>query len=241
MSIFDIFKPAPAPVTQSTSAAPTTPVPGNTATPTGTQQGQQGQQGQQVIEEVKAPLDSFTKLWETDPNAKPTDNSIFGNFDPKTVIDAAKQANFAGLVSQDNLAAIAAGGDAAVKAYQDSLNQVTQAVFAQSTLATTKIIEEAIAANNAKHAASLPELVKRHSASSSLLAENPALSSPAAAPIIKAVEAQIAIKHPNATAAELTSMAKSYLSEFAKTVSPAPKVETKADPAEVDWSKYLDS
>ncbi len=226
MAFFDIFKPATPinPVAAPATPAPATPDPAAAAP---------------VTEPVKAPLDSFKTLWETDPNAKQVDPSVFGTVDPRTILDAAKGANFAGLVSQEYFTAISQGGEAAIKAYQESLNQVAQSVFAQSTLATTKIVEQAIAANNAKHEAALPDMVKRHSASSSLLAENPALSSPAAAPIIKAVEAQIAIKHPSATAAQLTEMAKAYLAEFADTVKPVVQVKAEPTAADMDWSKYL--
>jgi hypothetical protein len=180
-------------------------------------------------------------LWETaptDPNAPPTNLSTA--LTPDKVFEIAKGANFAGAISQEHLTAIAAGGDGAVAALQSAINSATQAVFAQSTLATSKLIEKAIADTNAANLAALPGLVKQHSASDSLRTENPALSSPAAAPIIAAVQAQLALKHPTATATQLTAMAKEYLGNFAALVAPAPKVVTPAiAPGETDWSKFL--
>ena len=238
MSFLDIFRSAPtatsttpdpaaptAPATPVGEVTPATPVATPVATPAA----------------PAAPLDAFSKLWETDPNAPtPTDNSVFGTIDPQKVFDAAKQANFAGSISQETLAAISAGGEGAVKALQQAMNATTQAAFAQSTLAATKMIEQAVAKMQAAQEAALPGLVARHAASDSLRSKNPALSSPAAAPVIKALEAQIAIKHPNATASQLTAMAEDYLGNFAQVVAPAKPTEPiKPATGEVDWSTFL--
>lgn len=228
MSILDIFRSTPAPAEP---AAPAVPATSNPAAQTGDNN-----------TTPAAPLDDFSKLWETaptDPNAPPA--GVFGDIDPKKVFDAAKGANFAATVSQETLQAIAAGGEGAVKALQDALNSTTQAVFAQSTLATTKMVEQAINKTMAKYESELPGLVARHAASDSLRNKNPALSNPAAAPIIAAVQAQLAIKHPGATASQLTEMAESYLSNFAEVVKPAAAPTQKDEAAGgTDWSKFLE-
>lgn len=248
MSLRDIFK---SPFAQPVNT---------TATPTGAQQPSTDTQQQNTEpsagtgtnnqtptpdpenNEPKAPLDAFSNLWETDPNTKGKGNeSIFGDLDPAKIFEAAKNANFASTVSRENLQAISQGGEPAIQAFQDALNSATQAVFAQSTLATTKIVEQALAKQAAKYEEALPNLVRRHAASDSLHSENPALSNPAAQPIISAIEAQLAIKHPNATATQLKTMAKDYLENFAKVVVPT-KEPTKAKPSEsddVDWDKFL--
>lgn len=236
MSILDIFRSTPATTPAPTESTPkpapaahTESTPNPDATPDTTSA------------TPATPLEDFSKLWETaptDPNAPSA--GVFGELDPKKIFEAAKGANFAATVPQETLQAIAAGGEGAIKAMQEALNHTTQAVFAQSTLATTKLVEQAIKKTMDEYESKLPGLVARHAASDSLRNKNPALSNPAAAPIIAAVQAQLAIKHPNATASQLTEMAESYLSNFAEVVKPtkeAPKDETK--PGEVDWSKFL--
>ena len=237
MSIFDIFSSKPAPVEQaappaaSTTAAPATqPVPASTD-PAAT-----------TTPAVVTPFDGFDKLWETDPNASnAADQSVFGTIDPQKVFEAARGANFSSAITPEMLAAVTAGGEGASVALQQAINAATQAAFAQSTLATTKLIEQAITKTNAKNLADLPGLVKRHTAADSLQGENPALSNPAAAPIIAAIQSQMALKHPNATASELKALATKYLANFAEVVKPtkAPEAPKPAE-GEVDWSSFLE-
>lgn len=252
MSLLDIFKPSAPQVTTTINGQPQgTPTQGNQQQSTGTDGTGTGQpqldaNGQPITSsnsgEPKAPLDAFTNLWETDPNAAtPGSDSIFANLDPAKIFEAAKGANFASTISRENLQAISQGGEGAIQAFQDAMNSATQAVFAQSTLATTKIVEQALAKQAAKFDAELPNLVRKHSASDSLHTENPALSNPAAQPIISAIQAQLAIKHPNATATQLKTMAKDYLENFAKVVVPTkePADDKKSENVGIDWTNFL--
>ena len=239
-SILDLFRstpaaPAPAPTTQQ----PTTQPQNTTEQPT-QQNTAPTQPTQNTGESTAAPLDQFTKLWETDDNSGgSSDQSLFGTVDPKKVFEAARGANFASAVTPEMLQAIAGGGEGAVAALQQALNAATQAVFAQSTLASTKLIEQGVAKAMSKYDQELPGLVKRHAASDSLQGENPALSNPAAAPIIKAIQAQLSLKFPDATASQLTALAKDYLNNFADIVKPAPKKEEpKPAAGEIDWLNW---
>lgn len=248
MSFFDIFKPATPAAPESNQqqqqpADETNNQQQNNQQQTNNNQQQQGAQPNPS----EAPLDSFKDLWETPENSGNENNqTLFGEVDPKKIFEAAKTANFSSLISQDNLQAIEQGGEAARKAFQESLNSVAQAVFAQSTLATTKIVEQAVAKATAKYEAGLPEAVKRHMASDSLLTENPALSNPAAAPIIAALQSQLAVKFPKATASELKEMAKNFLGNFANAVTPGTKEnnasngqQSKTAGDDIDWMAYV--
>lgn len=231
-SIFDLFRPAPAPAPASEPNATGTPTAALTPTDT------KVDSTTPVI--PATPLDQFKGLWETDPTDKAVDTSLFGVVDPKKIFDAAKSANFAGAIPQETLDAIQAGGDGATKALQDALNYTTQAVFAQNTLATTKLIEQAVTKALAQQLDQLPSIIKRHTAADVMQTKNPALSDPAAAPIIAAVQAQLAVKHPNATATQLTELAESYLINFAEVVKPTKLVvEAKGTETGMDWSKFL--
>lgn len=237
MSILDIFssKPAPVAATATPAAQATSADATQTAAPNA------DATSAKPADVSTTPLDGFTKLWETDDSSTDTTNqSLFGDLDHKKVFEAAKGANFAGAISPEVLQAVAAGGEGATAALQQAINSSTQAAFAQAMIASTKLIEQAITKTNAKNLADLPGLVKRHTAADSLHTENPALSNPAAAPIIAAVQAQLALKHPDATASQLKAMATDYLSNFADVVKPAPKVEAaKPKAGEVDWSTFI--
>lgn len=230
MGILDIFSPKPAPAptanegpTDPNTVQPTVPAP---ATP----------------EPTKAPLDEFKALWETDPKSGETKpQSLFEGLDPQKVFESASKANFASAITPEMQAAIQAGGDGAQVAFSQAINAATQAAFAQSTIVAQKLIEQAINKTNADNMAALPNLVKQHTAMDSLHTKNPALSNPAAAPIIKAIQAQLAVKHPDATASQLEAMATDYLDNFAEVVKPTKtaKVTSETKAGDTDWSKFL--
>lgn len=191
------------------------------------------------------PFDKFTKLWEDvpiDPNAPP--DSVFGNLDPKKFMEAAGKIDFAKVVTPEQLTAISSGGEAAVKAFAQALNAVSQGVYAQSAFATTKIVEQALNKSKESFLAELPQHIKKETVKSSLRTENPVFSNPAVQPIISALEAQLTVKYPNATATELTTMAKQYVEALGTSFAPKPVLEKgapKNKKGEVDWSTFLDS
>jgi len=237
MGILDIFSQKPAAVVPATPAAPASTAAEAPAAHAGTDSAATPD----ASTPSTTPLDSFNKLWETDAtNTDQASSSVFGDIDPKKIFEAAKGSNFAGAISPEVLQAITAGGDGAATAFQQAINASTQAAFAQAMIASTKLIEQAITKTNAKNLAELPGLVKRHAAADSLQTENPALSNPAAAPIVAALQAQLALKHPNATATELKKMAQDYLGNFADVVKPTkPAVPVVDANAGMDWSKFL--
>jgi hypothetical protein len=187
------------------------------------------------------PLDAFAKLWEDAPN--PTgDNANAGlfNVDPEKLKAAAASVDFTKSLTPELMQQIAGGGENAMKAVMEAMNKTAQATYAQSAMATTKIVEKAVEKANADFMAKIPSMLKSQNLSNSLLEENPALSHPAAAPLIDAVQKQLTTKYPNATSSELNKMAKEYLSEFANVavVKPAPETPKPAK-GEVDWSQFL--
>lgn len=187
------------------------------------------------------PLDAFTDLWKNDPNAAaPTNPSVFGEVDPKKFMEAAGKVDFGKAIKPEMLAAIQAGGEDGVKAFAAAMNAVAQNVYAQASFASTKITEQAMQKAREAFIAEIPQHIKASTASESLRAENPIFSHPAAAPILGAVQSQLAVKFPQASAAELTAMAKTYLENFASGVSPAKPTAAETTKAnETDWSTFL--
>lgn len=190
------------------------------------------------------PLDQFSELWKnepTDPNAPAPQSGVFGNIDPKKFMEAAGKIDFAKVVTPEQLTAISAGGESAVKAFAAAMNSVAQTTYAQSAFAATKISEQAIARAKESIFAELPTHMKKHSVSESLRAENPVFSNPAVQPIISALEAQLAVKFPAASAGELTQMAKNYVEALGTSFSPKPAAPTgnSAGKGETDWSTFL--
>lgn len=226
--------PAPAPAATPEQAAvnanPTVPNPTNT--PHLVDPNNPGAQ-------VKSPLDNFADLWKNDPKQQQQQPTGFGPIDPKTFADAAQKLDFSQIIKPENLAAISQGGEAATRAFAESMNGVAQAVYAQSAHATTQLIDSALAKAEASFAAKIPTLIKSHNLTNGLTTENPALSHPAAAPILGALQQQLTLKYPNATEAELKSMAGDYLKNFASLVTPAPTTPQSKAETGTDWDAYF--
>ena len=191
-----------------------------------------------VPAEPQAPLDKFNDLWKTDPNAKPTGNDPLFNVDPQKLMEAAGKVDFAKVIKPEQLQAITAGGEGAAAAFIQAINAVSQATFAQSALASTKIVEQAVAKTRENFSAELPGMLKKLNLNDSLRDSNPAFSHPAAQPILDALQAQLTQKYPSATVQELQGMAKEFLSSFTDAAIPKP-VATTVSNGETDWSKFF--
>jgi hypothetical protein len=186
------------------------------------------------------PFDQFADLWKTPESsgdAKPT--GVFGDVDPKKFMEAAGKIDFAKVVTPDQLQQISAGGESAMAAFAQALNAV-----AQTTYASTKIVEQAMARAKDSFLAELPQHIKQQTVKENLRANNPVFSNPAVQPIISALEAQLTVKYPNATAGEITSMAQNYVEALGTSFAPKqtdPKSQGGKPGAreETDWSSFL--
>jgi len=189
------------------------------------------------------PLDQFTDLWKnepTDPNAPPKSNSVFGNVDPAKFMEAAGRIDFSQAVTPEQLQAITTGGEGAMQAFAQAMNKVAQNVYAQSAFATTKIVDQALQKARGDFVAEIPQHIKRSQVNDNLRSENPIFSNPAVRPIISALESQMTVKFPNATATEITAMAKQYVEALGTSFAPKPaSSETAGAKTEPDWNSFF--
>lgn len=190
------------------------------------------------------PLDQFSDIWNNapvDPNA-PQQQGVFNNVDPKRFMEAAGKIDFTKVITPDQLQAISQGGESAVQAFASALNKVAQTTYAQSAFAATKITEQAMARAKENLLAELPQHIKKQTVSENLRAENPVFQNPAVQPIISALEAQLTVKFPQASAGEITTMAKRYVEALGTSFAPKPAAPTGDVPGareDEDWSKFL--
>ena len=195
-----------------------------------------------VIDQSTTPFADFKDLWKNDPvDPNAPAPGVFGNVDPKKFMEAAGKIDFSKVVTAEQLAAINSGGEAATKAFAQAMNSIAQSVYAQSAFATTKIVEQALNKSKESFLAELPQHIKKQTVTDSLRSENPIFSNPAVQPIISALEAQMTVKYPNATAPEITKMAKQYVEALGTSFSPKPVVDPKESTkkGETDWSTFL--
>lgn len=188
----------------------------------------------------ETPLDQFSDLFKNDPNAKQPGSEPIFNIDPAKIKEAAGKVDFAQVISPEVLTAISAGGEAATAAFAQAMNVVSQAVYAQSALASSKLIEQAMAKARENFVAELPSLIKGQSLNESLRNENPAYSHPAAQPVVDMIQQQLRQRYPTATVAELNSMAQKYMANLGQAFSQKHSdVASKSVNTDTDWEAFL--
>lgn len=245
MSIMDFFRPGAAPQPAPTTAQQTQPTQGG--------QQQQAPTPSLTADPVTAdpaavadPMDKFKDLWT--PPAKvegaPAEFNPSAIFDmnPESIAKAVGQINFAEGITAEQLQAITAGGDDAIKTFAQILNQSSAKAMQLSTQAAGKMIEKAMTDASGAMDKKINSGVKLNQVNSQLQELNPALSSPAAAPMVQALTSQLTQKFPMSSAAEISGMVKEYMTNFAEIA--AGKKEPVADPAtagKTDWDAYMNS
>lgn len=243
MSVMDIFRnvlgtpatPAPAPV-----APP--PTPGNIpATPNPTA-------ATTDLTQQQSPLELNKDLWKStpiDPKAPPRKESLFANVKPEDLLKAAQNVDFNAIIPLELSARIKAGGDDGLIASQQAQNLIAQNVYAQATMATTKIVDAALKEQKDLFKSELPGLIKQLNTRSTFLEENPALNDPVLNPLVTSIQKQLQVKNPNASTTELRTMTSDLLEAMAEKIvaqksknSPAPQTKAGARNVE-DWDKFV--
>lgn len=208
-------------------------------------QAAQSQTNQQTENQNKSPLAEFEGLWQppkTEGNNPVKQDNIF-NVDPGKMMEAARKTDFSKMISPEIMSAIAAGGDGAQAAMIQAMNSVGQGAFAQSAMATTKIVEAALKKQAEQFEAKLPDLMKRFSDSDQLRSSDSRFNDPAVQPVVLALQSQVRQKFPNATTAEINAQVNRYLEGMAKTFAPkaeeAKQTKQSGKAQETDWSAFL--
>lgn len=185
-------------------------------------------------------FDKFNDLWKpAESPANATPEPLF-NVKPEQLMEVARKVDFTKVMNPEQLQAVAQGGQGAVQAMQQIMNTVAQTVYAQNMHATTKMVEQAVQKTQEQMLAQLPQQIKLQNVSESIRGDNPAFNHPAAAPIMGALQQQLTVKYPNATAAEIASMARDYMSGFAQTLQPKPtqsQLDSQSS-GNFDWDKW---
>ena len=241
--IFDIFSPKPA-EQAAPQAAPVAPVatPGNipdAATPN-------AQPAQPVAPAVvepavpDSPLAEFSKLWEDapiDPN-KPTPTAPTP-LDAEAVQKAVAKTDFSQSITPETLAAIAAGGEEAQKAFAQAMNQTAQQVMVQSTMVNEKLTQKAIKDALAANQVTMQDQVRAQAVADHAKTQNPVFSDPAVKPVIEATQSQLIAKFPNATPQEITTMTQNFIIAMGTEFAPKEPINDNSGQDQTDWSKFI--
>lgn len=235
--------PAPAQPTPTnnpnTNSAPANPASSAVTAPNGTVPADANKQ------EEQSPLAKHKDLWEPPKTeeAKPGAESKT-ELTPEKMLEAAAKVDFRKVLNPESLAKIKNGGDDAVQALADLLNQASQQTYGQSVVVAKKLVDSAVEQARQEFAAQIPNLVRGQAAKEALLSQNPAFKDPAVAPVVAAIQSQLQLKFPQATAQELNEKAMEYFKDAAGVLSGAPKPQTpeaNKTAGEIDWDGWINT
>lgn len=189
-------------------------------------------------EQSQSPLDNYKDIW--DNFGKQGEDGNMLSFDKDKLNEIAGKMDFAGSLQPEQLQAISQGGEGATKALIEILNATARKSYLNSTETTTHLLNNALKNSKEDIFSKLPEHIKRMNVSDSLTKENPMYSNPAVKPILSALEQQLTAKYPNATADEITTHARQYLTSLAGVFNPeSNKPKGPVVPLDQDFSDYV--
>jgi hypothetical protein len=192
-----------------------------------------------------SPVPEFKNLWEpiaapqVDPNAPP---AVPAFNDPQRIADAAKGMDFTKIIPQDVFAKIQNGGSEANTALAEALNLVAQASYAQSHYASANTVKDAIAQARMEFQKEIPNIIRQHNVNDTLRGTDTRYQDPEIAPLLKAIDSQITLKYPEATAAQIAEMRTQYLDRVAGKFSPPKPAPVTKDPRNgdvEDWDALM--
>lgn len=199
----------------------------------------------------KSPVETYKDFWQAPAEVKDENPPVV--LDSKSLLEAAVKTDFTRILDKDAVALVAKGGEGAIEALMQIVNQVGQASYGQSLVSTQKMIDKAVQEATTKVNNTLPGQVKRQTLNNMLAQDNPNFNNPLVEPVISAIQNQLSLKYPNASVSELQKMSKDILGGVAGLIhTPADKSipakgskvnqnnEQKNTDQDEDWSSYLE-
>ena len=187
---------------------------------------------------TQSPTDKFKDLWDTS-NQQHNQAPNF-KLNPEQLQKVTGGMDFTRNLNREDLAAIAQGGEAAITALGNVLNNFGREVFGASAQFSSHMTESGYNSASKIIDQGLPGAIRSQITTQQLYASNPKLKDPALQPLIGAMQSQFSAKHPNATPQEIQDMVSDYFTTvvggaFAKE---EPQQDNKANAA-ADFSGFL--
>lgn len=202
----------------------------------------QGKQQEAKKEETPAPLSNFAGIFEALAKAQTAGagKGVMPTLDQKQLGEALAKQQIAPAMNATQIEAIKNGGDEAVAAMTQLLNQTAQAAVMNSILANQRMAEAANTVAQESVLSQLPQLIRDQQFQQQLSAAMPNLNNPAVAPLVEQVRAGIAASNPNLTPQELTEQAQEFFSGLSSLVAPA-NASTGGEeaPEEIDYFAHF--
>jgi hypothetical protein len=195
-------------------------------------------------------LDQFKDLFRipTDDKGNPTlpadpmQGSVLA-VNPEKLREAASKMNFLGSISQEQLQKAMSGQDP--QAFMEVLNATAQSAFLQAMQVNAGVVETAIGKNNQRFEQALPDRIRNFQVQNAA-PKHPALSHPAAQPMVDALKQNIARTNPHLTPDRVVEMAENYVIAMATDINNVNSANNKKNTpnngtgsSDVDWMQLL--
>lgn len=161
-------------------------------------------------EATVSPTDKFKDLWQTDPNAQSNNNQPNFKLNPEQLQNVTGKMDFTKSLKQEDMAAIAQGGEGAVAALGNILNSFGRELFGANAQFASHLTETGYNSASKIIDQGLPGVVRSQMTAQQLYASNPKLKDPALQPLVGALQGQFSAKHPNASPQEINDMVSEY-------------------------------
>lgn len=178
------------------------------------------------------PMMDFSKVWETEPvdpdKPKPKKKSYVADIDPKALTESVGKMDFTKNISQEDKAAMLAGGEEGFGAMMRVINAASRQAVATTYQAGNKMVAQALEAAEAGFLEKVPGHVKNQLVDNSLSA-NPIMADPAYAPLVEATKQQFLGKYPKATASQVNTAVTAYFDDMAAKMTKKPTAAEKTN------------
>lgn len=138
-------------------------------------------------------------------------SSLFAGMDAEKVTKAVANMNFASGVTEDQLQAIAGGGQQAIQTLTQLLNQTGQSTMSQAMLANAEMIKQALGQVSGTLDTRINAVARNQQIKSAVHGDNPMFSNPAMAPMVDALTQAFSLKNPQATPTQVKEAVYSYM------------------------------
>lgn len=188
----------------------------------------------------ESPLAAYKDLWDNaNSKSQTSSDQPSVKLNPADVQKVIAKADFASVITPEQLTAISEGGEPAQQAFMQAMNSVAQRVMLQSTLVNNRLAEQAISKAIANAESKLPDALRKYSSSDYARTSTPLLSNPAVKPIADAVQSQLLSKYPNATNEDITRMTKEFIQAVGEQFAPKPDIVNNSATGETDWENFF--
>lgn len=165
------------------------------------------------------PMANLDSIWDNpvidDKDKKPPFKGYLPDIPQDKFEEGLNKADFVRNIDPKHFAAVAGGGDGAVAAMGEIVNNLGRQVFRMSFNANSKMVKAGFDTAESRFTQDLiPGLINEHSLDNALSGASELARNPKYAPVFKSVKSQLTSKYPKATAEQIVTATNKYVDDM---------------------------